>query len=146
MAVPLDLASPSDLTRAPALRPLVQGVAGDEKHDPIRKIYVRFSSRSKSALRSEPAALAASGLWLNCLWLCLYLCSADSNIIRSIPGELLALYFVKSPGCIFDQGPTCTYLFQPCLLLNIGLYEKSIYLFTCKRSIFSRWRVIFVLL
>lgn len=41
MAVPLDLASPSDLPRASALRPLVQGVAGDEKHDPIRKIYVR---------------------------------------------------------------------------------------------------------
>lgn len=64
-AVPFDLASLPDLRCSPALRPLVHGAAGDEKHDPLKKIYVR-SALSRSLLDSA-TVYAASGLWLFCI-------------------------------------------------------------------------------
>lgn len=144
MAVPFDLASLPDLSCSPALRPLVHGAAGDEKHDPIRKIYVR-SALSRSVLDSA-AVYAASGLYRfkgNAVLTPLFCRFQYQKGPSPENSSLLFCPFLPQPVI---TNPPCAQLLYAFLLVDIGLYEKCIYLFTCKCSIFSRWRAIFVLL
>lgn len=144
MAVPFDLAQLPDLPCSPALRPSVHGATGDEKHDPIWKIYAR-RALSRSVLDSA-AVRAASGLGLFCMaskaTQSRRLCSTHSNIKKVPRREQLALIFFSFFPPAWDREPSVQ--LWRFLLVDIGLCEKNIYLFTCKHRIFSRWRVIFL--
>lgn len=137
MAVPFDLARLPDLPCSPTLRPSVHGATGDEKHDPIWKIYAR-RALSRSVLDSA-AVHSASGLGLFCTaskaTQSRRLCSTHSNI-KKVPRreQLDPIFIFFSPA--WDREPSVQ-LFWRFLLVDIGLCEKNIYLFTCKRRIFS---------
>lgn len=131
MAVPFDLARLPDLPCSPALRPSVHGATGDEKHDPIWKIYAR-RALSRSVLDSA-AVHAASGLGLFCMaskaTQSRRLCSTHSNIKKVPRREQLALilffsFFFPQPGI---ANPPCNFFGASCLWILVYVKRTFIY-------------------